>query len=139
MGDTQTLRLKWRAAFRARRAVPPSQFGMKRPDLKTWVARITGLDARFGLARDFLPMVYPIVFVKQPALAVSFDDVRAGDVLEARGQDSLTAPFSAFYRVVSVDETGADLAPMGASEVRDYAQGVKGAKWAGGDDSTSSE
>lgn len=130
--DTQTQRLKWRAAFRARRALIPSQFGMGRPDRKSWVARVLGTSQRFGLDRQFLRQVYPIVYAKRPVIAFDCDVVREGDVLEVRGHNSRTAPFSAFYYVQSVDDEGINLVLLNGQEVADYAQG-KGEH----DDSTS--
>ena len=128
MNQITLLRLKWRGGFHSSRALLPKQFGVKRPDLKTWAARINGPDKRYTLARVFLPMVYPIVYSKSPVVAYDFDTIEAGDSIEVRGQQSQTVALSRFYTVIATTLEHIDLREVSASDVLRDLQEARGRK-----------
>lgn len=88
-----------------------------RTDLGCWMAVVTGLDAKFGLARTFLNKAYPVAYEKRPEPAFDCTNLVAGDFIQMHGYVSRSTQEDRFFRVVANDDTMITLIEMTVSEL----------------------
>ena len=92
-------------------------------DLGCWMAVVTGLDAKYGLARTFLPKSSPVAWQKRPEPAFDCSNLVAGDFLQMHGYVSRSSQEDRFFRVVANDDTQITLIEMTVSELLTHFRG----------------
>lgn len=88
-----------------------------RTDLGCWMAVVSGLDAKYGLARTFLPKAFPVAWQKRPEPAFDCTNLAAGQIIQMHGYVSRSTQEDKFYRVVANDDERLTLTEMTVSEV----------------------
>lgn len=108
--------LPFETGYRVRRALHGRHL-FRRPDLRYWGAVITGRDQKYGLAREFLPRVWPAVRDRRAQYALDFSAVRPGAILQLRGMDSGSRLAEEFWRVLEIDDEGVRFERLRESQV----------------------
>lgn len=108
------VRWKHESDCRVRRA---QTLPFSRVDLGGWGAIITGEDAKFGLARTFLPKTYQIGWSKRATPRVDFSGVQAGHLLQLHGNVSRSSQEDRFYRVIAIDDGAVLLQALTAAQI----------------------
>ncbi len=84
---------------------------------KHWMAKIIGLDEKFGLSRDFLKR--SLYDSKGKAGGYSADGLKAGDIIE-EGDDSGKNGYREYARITKIDDSALEFEYMRAGEVSEY-------------------
>lgn len=90
---------------------------------KHWMAKVIGLDDKFGFSRDFLRR--SMYDTKGKAGGYSVDGLKAGDIIE-EGDDSGKTGYREYARITRIDDSALDFAYMRASEVSEHFKAKKG-------------
>lgn len=90
---------------------------------KHWMAKIIGLDEKFGFSRDFLRRA--MYDTKGKTGGYSADGLKAGDIIE-EGDESGKNGYREYARITSIDDTALEFEYMRASEVSEYFKAKKG-------------
>ena len=94
-----------------------------RTDLGCWMAVVTGLDAKYGLARTFLPKAVPVAWQKRPEPAFDCSALGPDQFIQMHGYVSRSSQEDRFFRVVANDDTQITLIEMTVSELLTHFRG----------------
>ncbi|BAI61965.1 hypothetical protein MCP_1893 [Methanocella paludicola SANAE] len=90
---------------------------------KHWMAKITGLDEKFGLSRDFLRR--SLYDTRGKAGGYSVDGLKAGDIIE-EGDDSGKSGYREYARITRIDDATLEFEYMRAGDVSEYFKSKEG-------------